>query len=139
MSLLSPTAAPVIHAPPSRPALPPVDARRNRRALVIGIIVFAIMSLWMGTVSKGFLEADSCTHYTIARHALEEPDNLVSVWGRPLCTLSYVLPAVIGGVMGVRVMSLVMAIVSALVTYRIARNQGYRLPAMAAILLLAQP
>jgi hypothetical protein len=141
MSLLTPTASPVSAAPepPPPPALPPIDVGRNRRALIIGIVVFAVMSLWMGTVSKGFLEADSCTHYTIARHALEEPANLVSVWGRPLCTLSYVFPAVLWGVMGVRVTSLSMAIVSALVTYRIARVQGYRLPALAAILLLAQP
>jgi hypothetical protein len=125
------------------PALPSAardpQSPNDRLALWLGVAIFAALSLWMAVKSKGFLEADACTHYTIARPALEQPAHLVSVWGRPLCTLSYVLPAVIGGIAGVRVMSLLMAIACALVTYRIARDQGYRLPAVAAILLLAQP
>jgi hypothetical protein len=129
----------VSYAPASLPALKPPRPRRNHLALVVGIVIFAAMSTWMAIASKGFLEADACTHYMFARHSLAEPAYLVNVWGRPLCTCLYALPAAIGRVMGVRVMSLLLSITIGLVAYRIARKQGYRMPALAPILLFAQP
>jgi hypothetical protein len=121
------------------PAQKPPRPRRNRLALVTGIIIFAVMSTWMAIASKCFLEADACTHYIFATHSLEEPAYLVDVWGRPLCTGIYALPAAIGRVLGVRAMSLLLAIAIGLISYRIARKQGFRLPALAPILLFAQP
>jgi hypothetical protein len=129
----------VSFAAASPPLLQPPRPRRNRLALVLGILIFSVMSIWMAIASKGFLEADACTHYTFARHAFEEPAYLVNVWGRPLCTCLYALPAAIGRVIGVRVMSLLLAIAIGLVAYRIARKQGYRIPALATIVLFAQP
>src|SRR5688500_1037421 len=107
----------------------------NRLALILGIAVFAALSLWSAATSEGFLEADACTHYLFARFALKEPHYLTSVWGRPLCTGLYAVPAALAKVMGVRVMSLLLAIATGLITYRIAVKQGYRMPALAAILL----
>lgn len=121
------------------PALELPRPRRNVLALCLGIAIFAGMSLWMAIASKGFLEADACTHYMFARHAIHEPGYFVDVWGRPLCTGMYAIPAAVGGVLGVRVMSLLLAILTGLVTSRIAWNQNYRLPSLAAILLFAQP
>lgn len=135
-----PMSAQTLTAPQgAAPPLPPIDPPRNRRALCLAVAVFSAMSLWMAVASKGFLEADSCTHYMEARHAIDEPGKFAGVWGRPLCTGSYAIPAVLGGVLGVRVMSLLMALACGLITYRIARVQGYRRPAIAAILLFAQP
>ena len=126
-------ASPLLH--------PLIDPRppRNLLALCLGIVIFSALSLWGAIESKGFLEMDACTHYMFARHALEEPSYIINIWGRPLCTSIYMVPATIWGVLGVRVTSLVLAIASALITYRVAKNQNYRLPAMAAILLFAQP
>jgi hypothetical protein len=125
------------------PALlrPPTDRKppKNLLALCLGIAIFAAMSLWAAVASKGFLEMDACTHYMFARHGLSEPEYLINIWGRPLCTCMYVLPAAIGGVLGVRVTSLILAIATGLIAYRIAQKQNYRLPAMAAVLLFAQP
>ena len=104
------------------------QGRRNVLALWVGIAIFASMSFWMAVASKGFLEADACTHYMFARHALAEPSYLVNVWGRPLCTCAYAIPAAIGRVLGVRVMSLLLAVGMGLVTYRIAKKQNYRMP-----------
>jgi hypothetical protein len=126
-------------ASPPLPALRPPKPRNNPLVLCAAIVIFAAMSLWMAIASKGFLEADACTHYMFARHAIDEPAYLINVWGRPLCTGTYVLPAAIGGVLGVRVMSLILAIAMGVITYRIASKQNYRLPALAAILLFAQP
>src|SRR5436190_1422504 len=135
MAQLTSRAAAPLRAPPDDEPRP----RNDRVALWLGVAIFSALSLWMAVRSKGFLEADACTHYVFARHAIEEPQYLADVWGRPLCTGTYVLPAVIGGVLGVRAMSLALAVISGLVTYRIAVKQGYRLPALAAILLFAQP
>jgi len=117
----------------------PPKVRRNLLALCVGGVIFAALSFWMAIASKGFLEADACTHYMFARHALAEPSYLVNVWGRPLCTCMYAIPAAIGRVLGVRAMSLLLALGMGVVTYRVARKQGYRMPALAAILLFAQP
>ena len=121
------------------PALAVGRPAPNLLALWVGIAIFAAMSLWMAIASKGFLEADALTHYMFARHAMQEPHYLTDVWGRPLCTGMYVLPAAIAGRIGVRVMSLLLAIATGLISYRIAQRQNYRLPALAAILLFIQP
>jgi hypothetical protein len=106
----------------------------------IAIAVFAALSLWAALTSNGFLEADACTHYLYARFALRgSPHFLVNVWGRPLFTTLYSIPSAFGGLMGARVTSLVVAIACSLVAQRIARNQGYRWPALALILTLGQP
>jgi hypothetical protein len=121
------------------PSLAPPKARNNLLALWIGVVIFAAMSLWMAIVSKGFLEMDAQTHFMFARHGFREAHYLTNIWGRPLCTGLNLIPALLGGVLGVRVMSLLLAIGTGLVTYRIAQGQNYRLPAMATILLFAQP
>jgi hypothetical protein len=87
----------------------------------------------------GFLEADAMTHYMFARFSFREWSYFVNVWGRPLCTGVYAIPANLAGITGVRATSLLMAIAMGLVCYRVAKNQKSRMPAIAAILLFAQP
>src|SRR5439155_10463711 len=64
---------------------------------------------------------------------------IIDIWGRPLCTGWYAIPAALGGRVGVRLMSLAIAIGLAFVTRRIAKLQGYRWPALAFVFVLAQP
>src|SRR3954469_7135687 len=107
-------------------ALPPLRPPRtyhNHLALVIGILTFATPSTWCAIKSVGFLEADAMTHYMFARFSFREWSYFVNVWGRPLCTAVYAIPANLAGVHGVRATSLAMAIAAGLVCYRIARNQ----------------
>src|SRR3982751_1010719 len=116
--------------------------RRNRNELLpvlIAIGIFALLSIVAAVSSDGFLEADSCTHYLYARFAFQQPHYFVNIWGRPICTAVYAVPAMLGARLGVRFMSLALAIGCGLVAYRIARNQGYRWPALALIFTLAQP
>src|SRR5438105_1417514 len=101
--------------------------------------VFAALSLWAAIASAGFLEADSCTHYLYARFAVGELHYLVNVWGRPLVTALYAIPAALFGRLGVRVTSLLVALSIALIAYRIARLQQFRWPALAFIFTLGQP
>jgi hypothetical protein len=111
----------------------------QRVAILLAILIFSGLSLWGAITSAGFLEADGCTHYLYARFAFQEPHYFVNVWGRPICTAIYSVPALIGGRIGVRVMSLALALACAGVTYAIARRQNYRWPALAFLFTLAQP
>jgi len=61
------------------------------------------------------------------------------VWGRPLFTALYALPAAYGGLIGAHVLSLALAVGCALVAQSIARGQGYRWPVLALVFTLAQP
>ncbi len=92
------------------------------KVIGIAIAVFAFLSLLMGTLSEGFLEADSCTHYMYARFALREPYLIANVWGRPLCTGIYAIPAALGGRTAVHLVSLALAIACAFIAREIART-----------------
>jgi len=112
--------------------------------VAIAIAIFASLSIYCAITSEGFLEADSCTHYLFARLALREPHDknlsyLVNVWGRPLCTGIYAVPALIGHRTGVRLMSCALALICGLGAMRVAKLQNYRWPALALIFTLAQP
>lgn len=106
---------------------------------MLAIAIFAGLSIAAAISSEGFLEADACTHYLYARFAFQQPHYFVNVWGRPVCTTLYAIPAAIGGRLGVRLTSLLVAIGCALVAWRIAADQQYRRPALALIFTLAQP
>ena len=117
----------------------PTTRQADLAPLVLAILLFSALSLVASVTSQGFLEADGCTHYLYARFALAEPHYLVNVWGRPLCTALYAIPAVIGGRFGVRTASLFLAVGCALVARSIALSLGDRRPTLSAIFTLAQP
>jgi hypothetical protein len=114
---------------------PPPD----RRPLWLAGILFAALSVGAGAASSGFIEADACTHYLFSRFCLKEHHLLTNVWGRPFCTLIYAVPAVVGGRIGVRIFSAIIALAVGWICHVIARRQGYRHPALAMIFLLGQP
>src|SRR5438477_11649182 len=100
--------------------------RRELLTLLIAGAIFSALSLAAAIASTGFLEADSCTHYLYARFAVGELHYLVNVWGRPLVTGIYAVPAALAGRMGVRVTSLALALGTAAIAYRVAKVQEYR-------------
>src|SRR4051812_40449783 len=126
---------------PAPSALAPAsDARRSDAwPILIAVVAFSGMSIWGSVTSEGFLEADSCTHYLYARFAFTEPHYLVNVWGRPLCTGLYALPALFARRAGVRAASLALALCCGFLAHAIARRQRFRWPALALIFTLAQP
>src|SRR5262245_49725548 len=85
--------------------------------ILLAIGIFASLSLVSSVTSEGFLEADACTHYLYARFAFQQPHFLVNVWGRPVCTGIYAIPAALGGRSGVHLMSLALAIGCGLIAY----------------------
>jgi hypothetical protein len=106
---------------------------------ISAIAVFTLMSVTMAIISKGFLEGDACSHYLTAKAAWANPVYILNVWGRPVCTGLYALPAHLAGRLGVRLCSLVVAIVISLITASIAKRQGWKYPVLALVFLLAQP
>jgi hypothetical protein len=109
------------------------------RTAILAAIAFAICSIAAAITSKGFLEADGGTHYLYARHAIQQPFYFVDVWGRPLCTALFALPATFAGLIGVRMVSLAAALGCGLIAFSLAKFQGYRWPALAMIFTLGQP
>src|SRR5690606_19662073 len=63
-----------------------ISQRTETGAMWLAMGLVAVMSVYFSIRSEGFLEADACTHYLFARHALDHPQYLVDVWGRPWCT-----------------------------------------------------
>src|SRR2546426_11373472 len=108
---------------------------------LIAMGMFAGLSRSAAVASRAFQEADACTHYLYARFAVRANQHflLTDVWGRPFCTAIYSIPALIGGRVGVRAMSMLLALSIALISMRIAQMQGYRRPVLAMIFVLAQP
>lgn len=107
--------------------------------MAAAMLVFAALSLYEAVTSKGFLEADSCTHYMYARFAFAHPFYFTNVWGRPVCTGLYAIPALLAGRLGARAASLCVAIALAWVCRAIARGQNWRWPGLALVFTLAQP
>lgn len=112
---------------------------RRNSTILIAILTFTALSLAVSITSDGFLEADGCTHYMYAKFAFAEPHYLINIWGRPVCTALYALPAQIGGRFAVRCTSLLLAIALSFVSYAIARKLNLRRPELALVFTLAQP
>jgi len=112
---------------------------RQCRPVTIALVVFCALAIAAAVTSKGFLEADSVSHYLAAHFAFQQPFRFVSVWDRPLFVLLYCVPTSLLGVLGARLTSLGIALVCAAVTWAIARRLGLRRPGLAVVCLLVQP
>jgi hypothetical protein len=134
MSVL--TASP---AAPTQTDKPASFGRHEWPIALLAIAVFSLLSITMALLSIGFLEGDACSHFLTAQAAFSNPAYLVNVWGRPVCTGLYCIPAHFGGRTAVRLTSLVVAILIALITRSIAVGQGWRWPTLSMLFLLAQP
>src|SRR5688572_15101961 len=92
--------------------------RADPAAVLAAAAVFATLSLACAVTSEAFVTADACLHYLYAKNAFSQPAYLVDVWGRPVCTALYAVPASLGGRLGVRAMSLALALATAGATCR---------------------
>lgn len=113
--------------------------QRHPRAILIAVLIFAALSTLCAWWGDGFLEADAATHYLYARRAFHDPALFLDVWGRPVCTGIYAIPAALGGLHAVRFTSLLLALGTAELVRRIAAGQGFGRPSLAFIFTLSQP
>src|SRR3954470_21889867 len=139
MSVHSPVPRPAISTkPPLAVALTEMNEWPQWLSMAIAIVIFAVFSTTAAIYSRGFLEADGCTHFLYSRFVWQEHHLITNVWGRPFCTAIYAIPALFHR-QGVRSASMIMAVGICLITFRIAKRQGYPLPGLAGIFLLGQP
>jgi len=103
------------------------------------MVIFGCLSLAAAIASHDFLEADACVHYLYARFAFQQHHLFVDIWGRPFCTALYSLGAATAGRIGAQLTSLLAALFTAWICYRLAKRQDYRYPVLAAVFFLAQP
>ena len=92
----------------------------HARTCLIAVGLFAVLSLYCGIRSEGFIAADACTHYLAARYAWQNPINFVDVWNRPLVTSLYAGPAWLGGREAVRILCMLIALGCGIVSLAIA-------------------
>jgi len=109
-----------------------------------GTVAWAALALTVlatagAITSAGFVEADAARHLSYARYALHDPQNLLSIWARPLATALYAVAYAAGGLVGVRLSSLACALACGVIAWRLAIAQRYRRPELAAIFTLGQP
>ncbi len=115
------------------------DKKCDTWLILLAATIFCVLSVWMAVASRGFLEADSITHYLARRFAFDQPLHMVGIWTRPFCVMLYALPAKFGGLIGTRLMSLVLVMVLLVVLLLVNRRQQLARPAFVAIFLLTQP
>jgi len=109
------------------------------RPALLAISAFAACSIAAAARSRGFVESDGATHFIFARHALQQPIFFLDIWGRPLCTALFALPAHFGGLLAVRITSMFAAVACGIIASAIAVGQRFRWPALALIFTLGQP
>ncbi len=128
---------------PETPAQAPPRLTSAAVPILIATLIFSALSVLMNLWSTGFLEEDGRVHYLKARFAFADPTAFADVWGRPVATLLYAPMAATVGLHGVRATSLLVALLTAAVTWRIAARQGpangQRHAALAFVFVLAQP
>jgi hypothetical protein len=92
----------------------------------------------VGLSSTAFIEADDVAHYEYSRWAPKHPEAILEVWGRPLVTLFYLVPAQFGP-QAARMWSLLLGVAAALTAAALARRAGAKRPALAGVAALAMP
>ncbi len=95
-------------------------------------------ALYFLVAAKGVEGADPIGHFVISREAWHRPALMLHHWGRPINTLVY-MPAAMLGLSAARVTSLVLAVLTALITMRLARRLQVQHAFVIPILLWFQP
>ena len=86
-----------------------ITAGPNRERFLY-LAIFAVgfcWTLYIGLASAGVPVHDELAHYFISRDAWQQPELLLSMWGRPVRNIVYWLPA-IGGLKAARVFSVIL-------------------------------
>lgn len=99
-----------------------------------GLIISAVLL----ANSPGVTIHDEIGHFLLAKCAWQFPVLLLDLWGRPLNTLLFMLPAQ-GGLLPARVFALVLSAAAVLLTTEVARHYGVRQLYLIPLFLWFQP
>ncbi len=98
---------------------------REERWALVAALGFLVLWVAYGRLSPGTFNDDDVVHFFMARQSLHDPSLWISLWGRPLFTFLYAVPAAIG----YGAVEFVTAVVSALtlwMTWKLAAAAGVR-------------
>jgi hypothetical protein len=98
------------------------------------IITIIISFSYQGTGDSG----DSITHYTFSRHAFDIPAYFFHHWAKPLFVL-VTAPFAMLGFVGMKIFNSIVASLTILITYLVARKMGKETPWMILILMIFAP
>jgi hypothetical protein len=110
---------------------------RSRR-FGIAILLMALLGGCLIFLFPGFPEQDSGYHFVMARAAWHEPFYFVDVWGRPLYTLAFSGPTLLG-FKAARFFALAISLLMAWQTWKLALDLRLDRAWLVVPLLLAQP
>jgi hypothetical protein len=110
--------------------------RRSQAWLWLG--TFTIAGIALALLYPDSYQQDGPYHYLFARNAWEHPSMFVGVWSRPLFTFLYSFPALLG-YPAAKLFTVLICILTAWQTFRIAQELGLERPALTIPLLYLQP
>jgi hypothetical protein len=115
---------------------PARDASESRAAM-LWLAATLMVCTCLVIVYPDSYQQDGGTHFLYARDSWREPWRLVDVWGRPLFTALYAIPA-LGGYAAAKMLTVVICIATAYQTWRLARKMGFERSPLAIPLLVLQ-
>lgn len=121
--------------PPSAPAPAP---RAFSLRVAVWLVPFALLGAALVVLYPDSYQQDGGFHFLYARWAFENPYNVVDVWGRPLFTTLYALPAQLGYPLA-KLLTVVVCLATAWNAARLAAALGLRRAELAVPLLFLQP
>src|SRR5512142_3129134 len=98
-------------------------ARGRALRLAPWLVAFAALGAVLVRLYPDSYQQDGGFHYLFARHSLQNPRLLVDVWGRPLFTALYALPARFGYPVA-KLATVAISLAAAWNTARLARAHG---------------
>ncbi len=104
-----------------------MTARRERTLLLALACGLFALYVGEGLLARGVYNDDDIGHYLIARDAPARPELFLNLWGRPLFTLVYALPAQLG-FGAVRIMTAVLTALGVIATGFAGKRAGLSAP-----------
>lgn len=122
----------------ARSASPVRPAARSRRFAYAWLAVFIVSGVLLAHFYPHSAFEDAGTHFLFARSAWHHAEIFVSVWGRPLFTVLFAVPALLGYPVA-KLVTVVVCAVTAWQAYRIAVELDLERPELVIPLLYLQP
>ncbi len=116
------------------------NSATRTEARTVGGICIAMALVWVvyGQLSPGTFNDDDITHFFMARESLRDPSLWISLWGRPLFTFVYAVPAAIG-YWAVELLTALISSATLWMTWKLASAIGLRSRIGAVMCTLWQP
>ena len=108
------------------------------RVAAAWLVAFGLAGCALVALYPDSYQQDAGHHFLKAQWAWSTPSHFVSVWGRPLFTTVYAFPA-LGGYVPAKLFTVVLALLTAWQTWRLARDRGLARAELSIPLLFLQP